>query len=108
MQDSVLLQINHQKTSEGGVLITLTGRLMLGPEGAELEKLVRDQLSAGTRKFVLDFSGLTHIDSTGIGRCIASLNMIMQANGSLIITGASGQVRESFRVTQLDRVFEFS
>jgi len=33
--------------------------------------------------------------------------MVMQAGGSLHIAGAVGQVREGFRITQLDRVFQF-
>lgn len=100
------LTITHAETN-GLAVITLAGRLLLGPEGAELETLVKTLLERGTRKFLFDFSGLTHIDSTGIGRCISSLNLIMQANGKLAIAGATGQVREGFRVTQLDRVFKF-
>ena len=80
---------------------------MLGPEGTELENIVKRLLTTGVRRFVFDFSGLTHIDSTGIGRCISSLNMILQNGGQLAICGADGAVREAFRVTQLDRVFRF-
>jgi anti-sigma B factor antagonist len=89
-------------------VVHAAGRLMLGPEGAELENVVRSLLAKGTRRFILDFGELTHIDSTGIGRCISSLNMIMQAGGKLAITGAAGQVRDGFRVTRLDRVFRFA
>jgi anti-anti-sigma factor len=80
---------------------------MLGPEGAELEGVVKRLLASGVRNIVFDFSGLTHVDSTGIGRCIASLNLVMQAGGKLHIACAGGQVRDAFRVTQLDRVFRF-
>ena len=100
------LTITHAETN-GLAVITLAGRLLLGPEGAELETIVKRLLERGSRKFLFDFAGLTHIDSTGIGRCISSLNLIMQAGGKLAIAGAAGQVREGFRVTQLDRVFKF-
>jgi anti-anti-sigma factor len=80
---------------------------MLGPEGQEVERAVGDLLGQGYRQFVMDISGITHIDSTGIGRCIASLNRITQSSGKLHMSGAMGQVRESFRVTRLDRVFRF-
>ena len=100
------LTITHAE-ADGLAVITLAGRLLLGPEGAELETMVKTLLQRGTRKFLFDFAGLTHIDSTGIGRCISSLNLIMQAGGKLAIAGAAGQVREGFRVTQLDRVFKF-
>ncbi len=89
------------------MLITLAGRLMLGPEGQALETLVANLIAQGYRQFVFDMSRLTHIDSTGIGRCIASLNKISHAGGKLYMAGAAGQVREGFRVTRLDRIFRF-
>ncbi len=103
----VQLNIEHRELKPGTVLIALSGRLMLGPEGQEVERAVNDLLAKGYRRFVFDMSGITHIDSTGIGRCIASLNKIMQSGGKLHMAGAAGQVRESFRVTRLDRVFRF-
>lgn len=101
------LQIEHQEIEGGIAQITLAGRLMLGPEGAELETLVKKLLADGVRKFILEMSGLKHIDSTGIGRCIACLSAITQAGGKLAMAGATGQVRAGFKMTQLDRVFRF-
>jgi len=80
---------------------------MLGREGQELESTVNRLLAQGYRKFIFDLAGLTHIDSTGIGRCIASLNLIMQSKGKLHMAAAPVPVREGFRVTRLDRVFRF-
>ncbi|MCX6625846.1 MAG: STAS domain-containing protein, partial [Acidobacteria bacterium] len=59
------------------------------------------------RNFVIDLSGVTHIDSTGIGRFIAGFNRVFQAKGRLVMAGATGQVRDSFAVTRLDTVFRF-
>lgn len=103
----VQLNIEHRELAPGTVVVALEGRLMLGPEGQEVERMVGDLLAKGYRRFVFDMSGVTHIDSTGIGRCISSLNRIMQSGGKLHMAGAAGQVRESFRVTRLDRVFRF-
>lgn len=103
----IQLNIEHREIGPQQVLVALTGRLMLGPEGQELERVVNDLLARGYRRFVFDMSGVSHIDSTGIGRCIASLNKIMQAGGKLHMAAAAGQVREGFRVTRLDRVFRF-
>lgn len=80
---------------------------MLGPEGQQVEAVIGEMLGRGYRRLVVDMSGITHIDSTGIGRCIASLNKVTQVGGKLHMAGATGQVRESFRVTRLDRVFRF-
>lgn len=80
---------------------------MQGLEGERVETMVRELLANGCRKIILDFSGLTHIDSTGIGRTIAALNLVMQQGANMVVAGAKGSVREAFRVTQLDRVFRF-
>ena len=101
------LQIDYRELAPGAVLILLAGRLMLGPEGQEFETLVANLIGQGYRQFVLDMSRVTHIDSTGIGRCIASLNKISKAGGKLYMAGATGQVRDGFRVTRLDRIFHF-
>lgn len=103
----VQLSIDQREAAPGTVVVKLSGRLMLGPEGQELERVIGDILAQGKRRVVLDMSGITQIDSTGIGRCIASLNKVTQSGGKLHMAGAAGQVRESFRVTRLDRVFRF-
>jgi anti-anti-sigma factor len=103
----VQLQIDHQLIDSSTAIVTISGRLMLGEEGARLEAIVKKLLASGVRNLIFDFTHLTHIDSTGIGRCISSLNMVMQAGGRLHIAGATGHVRDGFRVTQLDRVFQF-
>ena len=101
------LAIETRELAPGTAIVSLAGRLMLGPEGQEVETAVSDLLDKGYRKIIFDMSGVTHIDSTGIGRCISSLNKISQAGGKLTMAGATGQVRDGFRVTRLDRVFRF-
>jgi anti-anti-sigma factor len=103
----VLLQIGYEERDGGIAVVTAAGRLMQGPEGERVEAVVRELLSRGVRRIILDFSGLTHIDSTGIGRTIAGLNLVMQQGAKMVVAGAKGSVREAFRVTQLDRVFRF-
>lgn len=101
------MNLHHLETESGVVVINVGGRVMLGEESAQVEKLVADLLTTGRRKFVFELSGVTHMDSTGIGRFIASLNKVMQAGGQLRMAAASAVVREGFRVTRLDTVFQF-
>jgi anti-sigma B factor antagonist len=102
-----MVEIAHREVAAGTVVIALTGKLMLGPEGDRIIGLVEEQLAAGMRKFIFDLSGVTVIDSTGIGRFIASFNKIMAAGGEMRMAGASGHVMQSFRVSLLDKVFSF-
>jgi len=81
---------------------------MLGPESEKIETLVGEFIQKGRKNFVFDLAGVRHLDSTGIGRFISCLNKVMQAGGKLRVAAASGVVREGFRVTRLDTVFEFA
>ena len=100
------LQVSHQEVPPDAAVITLTGKMMLG-ESAAVESLILSLLEAGRRRFIVDLSALTHIDSTGIGTFIAGLGKVNQAGGKLLMAGAGGMVREGFRVTRLDKVFRF-
>ena len=102
-----MIEIAHREVAPGTVVITIAGKFMLGPEGDELVTLVEQQLAAGVRKVIFDLTGVTVIDSTGIGRFIASFNKIMAAGGEMRMAGASGHVMQSFRVSLLDKVFTF-
>ncbi len=101
------LQIEQEQPKPGVAVIALTGKVMLGANTSAIEELINSLIAQGVRKIVVDLAGVTHIDSTGIGVFIASLGKVTQAGGSLAMAGASGVVREGFRVTRLDRVFRF-
>jgi anti-anti-sigma factor len=101
------LQIEQREAAPETIVLSLTGRVMLGEESAQIDTLITRLLGEGKRIFVIDLSGVTHIDSTGIGRFIAGFNKVFQAGGRLVMAGATGQVRDSFAVTLLDTVFRF-
>ncbi len=101
------LEIGQKEIKPGVVVVTLAGPVMLGSESAEIETLVEKGIREGRRHFVFDLAGVTHIDSTGIGRFISALNKVRQAGGSLRMAAAGGQVRDAFHVTRLDTVFPF-
>ena len=102
-----MMEIAHREVTPDTSVITLSGKLMLGPEGDQIVTMVEDRLAAGSRKIIFDLSAVTVIDSTGIGRFIASFNKIMAAGGEMRMAGATGHVMQSFRVSLLDKVFTF-
>lgn len=107
VQKRLVLVITVEAAGPEMALIRVSGRVMLGPDSQRIESEVASLLKSGTKKIIFDLSGVTHIDSTGIGRFIAALNAVMRAGGKLAIAGAAGQVREGFRLTRLDTVFAF-
>ena len=101
------LQFHHEEVEPGVVVITLAGKLLLGGDGEKVVQLVTDLLGHGSRSIIFDIAGLTRVDSTGIGRFIASYNQIEGAGAAMAMAAATPHIRECFRATQLDRVFRF-
>ena len=101
------LAVEQQDVSGSTSVITLRGKLMLGQEAAQLETLVPKLVKNGHKNLVFDLSGVTHIDSTGIGRFIDAYSRVTPVGGQMRLAGATGAVRDSFRVTRLDTVFKF-
>ena len=101
------LDIEQKDVNGSTSIITLKGKLMLGATAAQMENLVPTLLKSGRKNLVFDLSGVTHIDSTGIGRFIDTYSRLLPLGGQMRLAAASGAVRDSFRVTRLDTVFKF-
>ncbi len=96
-----------QELAPATAVISLEGSVMRGPEGERIETVLNGLLDQGMRRIVFDMSGIKRIDSTGIGRFIYCLNKVQESGGNLWMAGAQGYVRECFRVTRLDTIFQF-
>jgi anti-sigma B factor antagonist len=101
------LALEHHEFPPAASVITLKGKLLLGQESAKLAALVPELIAAGHRNLIFDLHGVTHIDSTGIGRFIDAYSRLARIGGKMRLAGASGTVRDSFHVTRLDTVFSF-
>src|SRR5215471_14704092 len=101
------LAITQNEVAPDTVVVSLAGKLMLGPDGEEIPGMVEEFLKQGKKTIIFDLAGLTTIDSTGIGRFIASYNKIMAAGGEMRMAGATGHLFQSFHVSLLDQVFPF-
>jgi anti-anti-sigma factor len=97
-----------RKTTDGPVaVIAVAGRLTIGTDNERIETLTREVLEAGATGVVYELSGITHIDSTGIGRFISCMTLSLKHRAKIAMAAAPTQVRDAFRVTRLDSVFRF-
>ena len=101
------MEIRHSEIAPGKVVVTITGKIMLGPESEQVVDLTGDLLRDGKRTIIFDISGVTRIDSTGIGRFISCYRQIAAAEGEMRIAGAANYLFQAFHVCQLDKVFRF-
>jgi anti-sigma B factor antagonist len=102
-----MLQISHREIALGTVVITVTGELKLGQESEQVQDLVSELLQQGKRVIIFDVAGVDRIDSTGIGRFIASYNQITAAKGEMRFAGTRTYLFKVFHVSSLDKIFQF-
>jgi len=95
-------------TSEPNItVLKLSGRLTVGRERGQIEAAVLKALGEGIRRIIFDLSNVIYVDSTGIGVIAYCFGKISQQGGHAAVSGASGLVREVFRLTRLDNVITF-
>ncbi|MGA8028604.1 MAG: STAS domain-containing protein [Bryobacteraceae bacterium] len=101
------MEISHQEIAPDVVVVTLAGKLMLGTNTGAITSLVDELLSQGKRTIIFDLTGISSIDSTGIGRFISSYNKIGSAGAEMRMAGATKQVFQAFHVSLLDTILRF-
>ena len=72
------------------VVLEKTGRIPIGRECKQLEWAVDSLVREKRKKIIFDLTGLTHIDSTGIGIIVMSAGQMKEAGGELRVAGATG------------------
>jgi HptB-dependent secretion and biofilm anti anti-sigma factor len=65
-----------------------------------------DRLAASHGKTItIDVSGLSFIDSAGLGMLLIAREEARKANRNLVLRGAAGQVKRMFALTKFDTLF---
>jgi len=101
------MEIQTNEIDPSTVAVTVAGKVMMGTNSEQIENLVDQLLREGKRTIIFDLSGVTTLDSTGIGRFISSFNKIMAAGGQMKMAAATGHIFQTFHVSMLDTVFPF-
>lgn len=90
----------------GSSVISCSGRIVLGDESAKLRHVVKEALSECNR-IVLDFGGITHIDSTGLGVLVGLYASARKAGGGGIkLANLNPRLRDVLGITRLLTIFE--
>jgi anti-anti-sigma factor len=102
-----MLEITHSEIAPATAVVTLTGKVMMGADSEPITTLVDRFLAEGKRVIIFDLSGVTRMDSTGVGRFIYSFNRITTAGAVMRMAGATGHIFDIFHISMLDTVIPF-
>jgi len=85
-------------------VVSLNGMLNLGNRVAEFEQAIKQRIWDGSRKMVFDMTGLTYIDSAGLGMVATCAALMSKAGGKVVVVSPGGKIRQMFEITRLNRL----
>lgn len=90
----------------GVEIIKLDGKITIGAGDQQLRDVIANAVANGKNKILLDLSGVTTIDSSGIGELVGSYTTATNRGGKLKLLHLPAKLNELLHVTQLITVFE--
>ncbi|MEA2162541.1 MAG: anti-sigma factor antagonist [Thermoanaerobaculia bacterium] len=87
-------------------IIKLDGKITIGAGDQQLRDVIANAVASGKNKILLDLSGVTTIDSSGIGELVGSYTTATNRGGKLKLLHLPAKLNELLHVTQLITVFE--
>jgi anti-sigma B factor antagonist len=87
---------------DGVALVALVGELDLSVVGL-LDAAVQEVVAAGLHLVVVDLSGLTFCDSSGLGVLLRASRAVRSAGGTLLVAGAHDAVQRLLQLTSMER-----
>jgi anti-sigma B factor antagonist len=96
----------NSRTVDDVEIISLQGKITIGAGDTQLREVITNAVNAGKNKILLDLSGVTTIDSSGIGELVGSYTTATNRGGKLKLLHLPAKLNELLHVTQLITVFE--
>jgi anti-sigma B factor antagonist len=87
----------------GIAIIKVDGKITIGAGDQQLRDVIAN---ANSKNILLDLSGVTTIDSSGIGELVGSYTTATNKGGKLKLLHLPAKLNELLHVTQLITVFE--
>ncbi len=88
------------------VVFEIKGKLLGGPEATELNDSIKKYLEEGKKNIVIDLSGVTYVNSTGMGTLIRNYTTVMNSGGKLKLASINERMRGLLSITKLNQIFE--
>ena len=100
-----------QKRLVGSVVVLdVSGRLVLSDPGsdADFKDCVADLLESGTLYVIVNVSGVTDIDTSGLSALVSAHISMARTSKRLKLTAPTPRLRHLLHVSRLDAVFDIS
>lgn len=92
---------------EGICVIHVSGRLTLGESSSGFRNYIQQRISDGLRFFILDFSDLQYVDSSGVAELVSAFTRIKMRAGKVVLLSCRS-IKDALEITRLKTVFEIA
>ena len=93
------------RKKDNAVMISVTGRIDMVTAPA-FEKSLSDEISAGVKRIILNFSALEYISSIGLRVILTASKKLKEQQGELVFAGLQGPVNEVFKISGFHSLYK--
>lgn len=87
-------------------VVKLEGKFMGGGDSFFLREKIKNVLSTGIQKILVDLDGVPYIDSTGVGFLVGSHTTVSQEGGWLKLVRVKSKILDVLKVMNLLKIFD--
>jgi anti-sigma B factor antagonist len=87
-------------------VIDVAGRITLGEGSSALRDTLRDMVTKGQKKILLNLGDVSYIDSSGIGELVSGFTSVTNSGGQLKLLNLTKRVKDLLQITKLYTVFD--
>jgi anti-sigma B factor antagonist len=99
---SVKAAVRH---SGNVAIVDLSGRITLGEGAGLLRSTIKDLVTAGQNKILLNLKDVSYIDSAGLGEMVGSYASVTHLGGDIKLLNVQSKVTDLLQITKLFTVF---
>ncbi|HET7112766.1 MAG TPA: STAS domain-containing protein, partial [Pyrinomonadaceae bacterium] len=99
------LNINERQAGDVTVL-DMSGKITIGEGSVALRTAIRRLLEEGKKRILLNLSGVSYVDSSGIGELVSSYTAINKEGGQLKLLNLTQKIQDLLAITKLLTVFD--
>lgn len=98
------MELKRKQIKPGMAVLEMRGRLLMGPDCKLIDKEINELIAANETRVIFDVSGVSQIDSAGVGQVVKSFTRLKKSGGDLRLAGVTGMLDGVFRMTQVHKI----
>ena len=100
---SAKINIRH---TDGVTILLVNGRITLGDGSVSLRDAVQEAIKSDSRKLILDMSGVSYMDSSGVGELTGAYTSLKNKDCQLKLLHLTKRIDDLMQITKLATIFD--